>query len=99
MTPERWRRIEEVYQEAGERPARAREAYLAGACGDDHELRREVELLLAQDASANAVLTRGAVVAAAALVSDVSASALTGRRLGAYHVLSPLGARKRHRPS
>ena len=91
MTPERWRRIEEVYQGAVERPAWAREAYLTGACGDDDELRREVESLLAQDASADAVVTRGAVVAAAGLVRDVSASALTGRRLGAYHVLSPLG--------
>jgi serine/threonine protein kinase len=66
--------------------------FLAKACAGDEELRREVESLLAQDASADAVLTRGAVVAAAGLVSDVGGSVLTGRRLGAYQILSPLGA-------
>jgi serine/threonine protein kinase len=38
------------------------------------------------------VLTRGAVVAAAGLVSDVGGSVLIGRRLGAYQILAPLGA-------
>jgi serine/threonine protein kinase len=55
-------------------------------------LRREIESLVAQSASVDAVLTRGAAVAAAGLVSDVGRSVLTGRRLGAYQILAPLGA-------
>jgi len=91
-SPERWATVERLYHAALARPVDARAAFVADACEGDQDLRREVESLLAQGASADAVLTRGAVVAAAGLVSDVSASALTGRRLGAYHVLSPLGA-------
>jgi hypothetical protein len=74
------------------RPVDERPALLAEACADDTELRREVESLLAQDASADTVLTRGAVVAAAGLVSDVGGSVLVGRRLDAYQIVAPLGA-------
>ena len=38
------------------------------------------------------MVTRGAVSAAAGLVSEVRHSVLTGRRLGAYQILTPIGA-------
>jgi Tol biopolymer transport system component len=91
-SPDQWATVERLYHAALAQPIDARAAFLAEACAGDEELRREVESLLAQDASADAVLTRGAVVAAAGLVSDVGGSVLTGRRLGAYQILSPLGA-------
>ena len=47
-------------------------------------MRRDVESLLAQPASADGVLDRPAWVVAARLVSDVGASILTGRRIGAF---------------
>ena len=90
--PNRWATVERLYHAALTRPADERAAFLAGACAGDEELRREIESLLAQSASADAVLTRGAAVAAAGLVSDVGRSVLTGRRLGAYQILAPLGA-------
>ena len=37
-------------------------------------------------------LMRGAVVAAAGLISDVGTSTLTGRRIGVYQILVPIGA-------
>jgi hypothetical protein len=43
---ERWQRIKDVFQAALERPAAERAAFLGKACGDDSELRREVESLL-----------------------------------------------------
>jgi serine/threonine-protein kinase len=47
MTPERWASIKAVFQEAlGVEPA-ARAAMLDRACGEDHEMREEVESLLA----------------------------------------------------
>src|SRR5437773_8610213 len=49
MSPERRRQIEELYQAALERNPGRRAGFLAEACGDDEELRREVESLLAQD--------------------------------------------------
>ena len=47
MTPDRWARIDQLLDEAMERPATERSAFLDGACLDDQELRREVESLLA----------------------------------------------------
>jgi len=55
MTPERWRQIEELYHSARERVPADRVALLAQA---DPQLRREVEAMLAQDASGE-VLDRG----------------------------------------
>jgi hypothetical protein len=46
MTPERWREVEQVYQSTVDREPQLRAAYLAEACGDDQELRREVDSLL-----------------------------------------------------
>src|SRR5688500_9734647 len=46
MTPERWRRLEEVYHSARARPVEDRTAYLAESCGDDEELRRQIDGLL-----------------------------------------------------
>jgi eukaryotic-like serine/threonine-protein kinase len=91
-SPERWATVERLYHAALARAADTRAEFLADACAGDQELRRQVESLLAQDVSADAGLTRGAVVAAAGLVSDVGRSVLTGRRLGAYQILAPLGA-------
>src|SRR5437879_5140499 len=50
MNPERFRHIEELYHAARKREPSQRSAFLAEACRGDEELRRKVELLLAQDA-------------------------------------------------
>src|SRR5262245_43166611 len=93
MTPssDRWATVERIYHAAVARRADERAAFLADACAGDEELRREVQSLLAEHASAHAAFTRGAAVAAAALVSDVGRSVLTGRHLGVYQILSPIG--------
>jgi serine/threonine-protein kinase len=53
MTPDRWRRIEELYQAALQHPAHGRAAFLAEACAGDEALRRDIDSLLAQHPSAN----------------------------------------------
>src|SRR4051812_1177398 len=52
MTPERFRRVEELAMLVVHRDERERTAFLAEACAGDHELRREVESLLASDEQA-----------------------------------------------
>jgi predicted Ser/Thr protein kinase len=47
MTPERWQKIEEIFEAAAEREPRLRAAFLDEMCDGDAELRREVESLLA----------------------------------------------------
>ena len=92
MTPEQWRRIEALYHAARERAEPDRSAFLARACAGDDAMQREVESLLAQPASSEGVLDGPAVAVAARMVSDVGASVLTGRRIGAYQVQARLGA-------
>ena len=46
MTPERWRRIEEIYDAVLMRGEQERSAFLASACKGDDGLRHEVESLL-----------------------------------------------------
>ena len=56
MIPERLRQIEELYHLAREREPGERAAFLAQACTQDEDLRREVESLLASDPSSAALL-------------------------------------------
>jgi hypothetical protein len=91
MTPERWRQISQLYTAAVARSETGRSTFVREACGGDEELRQEVESLLANPASAEGFLDRPAVAVAAHLVSDVGASVLIGRRIGAYHIQTWLG--------
>ena len=57
-TPDRWLQVKQVLQSALDLPAGdARENYLKSACGDDLELLREVDSLLAADAEAASFLS------------------------------------------
>ena len=56
MTPERWRRIVELFEQALARPAGEREAWLAERCAGDGALRGEVERLLEADRGAGSFL-------------------------------------------
>ena len=47
MTPERWQKVKEIFQSVLERRENERAPFLALACGDDEELRKEVESLIA----------------------------------------------------
>jgi hypothetical protein len=92
VNPDRWLEVERLYRGASARPAGEREAFLAEVCAGDEALRREVESLLAQPVSAQGVLDGPAVAVAAQMMSDVGASMLTGRRIGACQVQVLLGA-------
>jgi len=52
MTPERWKRVEELFASAFRIDPAERDGWLRGVCGDDEELRAEVAQLLAQDEKA-----------------------------------------------
>ncbi len=89
MTPERWRQVEEIFHAALSRDESERVAFLAHACAGDVALRREVEVLLAQQASG--FLEDPAVATVAETPSDAGDSLLTGRRLGSYQVHERIG--------
>ena len=49
MDSERWKLVKIIVEEALELDPSSRSAYLATACGDNQELRREVESFLSAD--------------------------------------------------
>src|SRR2546421_2752392 len=92
MTPERWQRIEDLFQSARTRTPAERAAFLDGACGTDAELRAEVEALLQAEDSAGSFINTSAVKVAAGMLADERVAEMQGRTVGHYKILSPLGA-------
>ncbi|HKG22908.1 MAG TPA: serine/threonine-protein kinase, partial [Blastocatellia bacterium] len=90
MTPERWQKIEEVFQAAADRAFDEREAFLNQACGDDRELRNEVESLLAHEEVEDVFLRAPIKSAAGSLVSRAE-EPVEGRRIGVYRVTGLVG--------
>jgi serine/threonine protein kinase/Tol biopolymer transport system component len=95
MTPERRSKIERLSHAALALDANERVAFLDGSCTGDAELRRDVESLLAQYASAH-FLSEPAGAAVQVITNpgatNPGASMLTGRRIGVYQIQTMLGA-------
>src|ERR687886_2167488 len=93
MTPERWQRIEDLFQAARTRPTPAeRAAFLDGACAGDAELRAEVESLLAAEDGAGSFINTSAVKVAAGAVAGERAAEMLGKTVAHYKIVAPLGA-------
>src|SRR5688572_3544103 len=87
MSTDRWQRLEMLFHAALERAPGDRASFLAAACGDDTELRAEVERLLHADEQASSF-----VADAAANVERVAATMPPeGRQIGAYRIVRELG--------
>ena len=91
MRSERRQQVEQLYHGALDRDASQRASFLDGACAGDESLRQEVESMLAQEQSAEGLPAPDLETAAKVIVED-GPSSLIGRQLGAYKVLSLLGA-------
>ncbi len=90
MERELRRRAEELFHAALERSPEARRAFLDEACGEDTELRRQVEMLLSEDEHAGGFVEK-------LPLDDVTATlgargSLVGRQFGPFRILSWLGA-------
>ncbi|MGP0017351.1 MAG: protein kinase domain-containing protein [Candidatus Sulfotelmatobacter sp.] len=100
MGTERWERTKRVLEEALGLAPEQRRAYLDSACGQDRELRAEVESLIASHEEAGSQFMGAAAPALLDLPSDFSAAAsgagpqtdLTGTTLGRLRVVGRLGA-------
>ncbi|MFN0108618.1 MAG: protein kinase domain-containing protein, partial [Blastocatellia bacterium] len=91
-TIERQERIKQLYGEALELDAADRPAFMAKACGEDQSLRRELESLLGFETEAADFIETPAVHLAAEMLAREEAEAKTGRMIGAYRIVSKLGA-------
>src|SRR3989441_8217538 len=89
MTPERWRQIEELYDSVQERALADRAALLAQA---DPELRREVEAMLAQDASGKILDRPPGDLFDDDLLTGSRSMVAAGSQLGPFQIEVLLGA-------
>jgi len=90
MTPERWRKIEDLYHAAQQRDPIGRSAFLAEACQGDDELLRQVEALLNRDTEGQ-ILDGQAAELLTATTSQANALSV-GHKLGPYEIVGFLGA-------
>lgn len=90
MTPERWQQIERLYHAAVECPPEDRAAFLLRECAGDADLRREVETLLEQPATAEGLLHQPAGEVARVVAH---AGVLLGgmRQVGTYELVALVG--------
>jgi eukaryotic-like serine/threonine-protein kinase len=88
MSPADWTRVKTVALEAWARPESEREAYIASACSGDGDLRREVSSLVTAMSEADDQFE----VPAAIPDRVLEMTSLAGYRLGAYDILSRIGA-------
>jgi len=92
VRPERWRRIDALFQAAVDRPPEGRAAFLDEACAGDADLRREVELLLSADRQGGDFIDAIAMGAAASLIAAADRGVPPGTVISRYRVVSRIAA-------
>ena len=75
-------RARELFFAVIDMPEERRAAFLSEQCGEDEQLRAEVESLLAQDEGTGEFMDAPVVPRRAATTSDVPASLPAGKRIG-----------------
>jgi serine/threonine protein kinase len=89
MTPERYRRIRELFEAALERDPDSRIAWLEIACGGDEQLRDEVQRMLIADSLSGAFISSNPT--RVGTVQGADSLNLEGRRIGPYNLLWEIG--------
>jgi len=100
MLPEKWQKLQELFEAALEHDPDARPSFLEQACGGDDLLRRRVESLLHSFEQDRSFLETPAVAEATDALRETIETALTpsplspalGSRMGPYEILSQIGA-------
>ncbi len=90
-----WSKVKEIVADALGRPAAERAAFVAAACGDSDQLRREVESLLAAHEAARGFIEQPVDVPTAALgeLGQAQADRIPpGAAIGPYRIVRALGA-------
>jgi tetratricopeptide (TPR) repeat protein len=88
---ERWHRVKELFSDAVSRPPAERAAFLAGACGTDEALRREVESLLEGHDQADDFLDRRRPPAMPSHVLSPPGQPVALTTVAGYDLLQELG--------
>jgi serine/threonine-protein kinase len=93
MSPERWKKIEQLYHSALELDSSEQSEYLAKACDGDDELRQRVASLLREKTSAANLLDQPVWDAARNLIEQTARpKPAPGSQLGPYQIEAPIGS-------
>jgi len=92
MTPERFQKISKIYRAALECAPEQRPAFLDQSCGQDRQLRQEVQSLLSGGKKAESQLLSQVLKEVASRLSSENYGSLIGQTLDNYLILSLLGA-------
>ncbi len=92
MTPSRWQTVKELFDGTLEVPVEKREEFLRVGCGNDTDLRREIEALIEADQNPNSLLERPAlgVMHSAAMAAFENSFSRIGSTIGNYRITEEL---------
>ena len=94
LTPERWEQVEEIFNDALDRPIDERGAFLTEVCGDDLSLRHQIEYLIDCYEQAGAFIEAPAASRDSSLPEDavtMQLDSMIGRQVGAYRLVREIG--------
>jgi serine/threonine protein kinase/TolB-like protein len=92
MTPERWQHVKQIFQSAIELPPSERDSFISRACGNDPELRSEVESLISSHNRADSSVLTAVVNDAAHEILADEAGSLVGQQVGPFKVTERIGS-------
>src|SRR5712691_4997414 len=92
MTADRWQHIDRLFHSTLECAPEKRESFLSQACGEDHELRTEVESLLRAHGQDGSFLDLPAYEVAPDFLADALGGLLAGQQIGPYKIISSLAS-------
>lgn len=91
MNSDNFKKVEEIYHAALEIEADKRESFLNDSCGEDSELRREVESLLSFNNTSDEILNSPPEVLAAEMFAGEEKEDIVGKKIKHYEIKKILG--------
>ncbi len=91
MDSTKFQEIEKIYQAALGIPPEMRPDYLTEVCGNDDELRKEVESLLSFDTPSDQLIKKTPEVLAAEMFSEMKQTDFNGKEIDQYKIISQIG--------
>lgn len=90
MTPERWKKVEEVFNQVIDLPENERTNFLEKSCADDSELLHAIQSMLQHDTKQGPIL-QSIISKAADSLSNQESADFTNKRMGPYRITNLIG--------
>ena len=91
MTPQRWKQVEVLFEQALELAPDRRPAFLQKGCDGDDELRREVQSMLDFHERAGSFIDQPSLFVSSDQIGQLDSAVPSGHLIGAYRVIREIG--------